>query len=991
MMRPASVVADALVEGAVVLRVGLLGPLEVSVGGRRVVLTTGRLRSLLAVLALSAGEAVSLERLVWAVWDEVVPSHDRKAVQTYVSRLRGVLGGGVIGTVPAGYVLRVERERVDVLRFVGLLDAAAGAGDVSAERGLLMEALGLWRGMPFEGVRSGWLEESEGPRLVERYLAAVERRADLDLAAGRVGGLVALLRDLVGQFPLRESLWVRWLVVLARSGRQAEALEGYEAVRVRIAEELGTDPGIELQRVYADLLAGQEPSVDGGGGLGVGRRRVPRQLPGGGGGFTGRGVVLAELLGAFAGAADPVTATAVVCVVSGMAGVGKTALAVNAARRLVDRFPDGQLYVDLHGATAGLEPSEPQDVLGWFLRALGVDPAGIPADVEEASAAFRSQVADRRLLLVLDNAVDAAQVAPLLPASPRCGVVVTSRRALVGLDGAAQVRLDVLEPDEALDLLARVAGGDRVAAEPAAAARVARLCGYLPLALRIAGARLAARPAWPVAALAQRLSDAARRLDELTLGDVGVRASFTVSYQQLEASDDFDDRAVAGAFEFLGVLDGPDMDARVVARVLDIAEHEAELVLERLVDAQLLETPAPGRYQLHDLLRLYARELAYERHDQAARAAALTRAVGFYLSTAWHTLALLWPGDHRLTRADDRWTGGGVEFVGEQAALDWLEAERANLLAVTRQAVDTPGVPAEMAVQLAQALAGFFSPRGYWDDWVAVNQLALGVARRANDRSAQAQAHNDLGLAYWMQGRFDEAQAHHEQALAMCRQVGDRYGEGVALGGLGRVCRTQGRFEQAQGYDEASLAICREVGDRRGEGESLGALGYVYQRQGRITEALACLEQSLAIRRELGDRRHEAIGLSTLGLVLQLQERYDEALACHEQALAIRRDLGDRHAQATSVADLGVVYAKQGNYDRALDSQRASLAVFQELADPHCQAEVHRQLGNTLHALGRTTQAHTHWQHALTIFERLDTTDADQVRTQLEQAASTPA
>ncbi len=431
--------------------------------------------------------------------------------------------------------------------------------------------------------------------------------------------------------------------------------------------------------------------------------------------------------------------------------MGKTALAIHAAHQLTERFPDGQLYVNLHGATAGLQPLQPLEVLGRFLRSLGIEAALVPADLEEASAAFRSLVAGRRLLVMLDNAADAAQVALLLPASPGCGVLVTSRRVLSALAGARHLLLDVLPAAEAVELLGRLAGHARVATEPGAAAEVARGCGYLPLALRIAGARLAARPGWPVQALAGRLADAQRRLDELQLAEVGVRASFQVSYHQLSGSPDPLERAAAEAFGLLGVPDGLELSLPVAARLLDqpadaaerVLEQLYERVLEQLVDGQLLETPGPGRYRLHDLLRLYARELASQHHPEPVRAAALTRALRFYVASAWQTLAVLRPGDYRLARAGERWRKGGLEFAGQQAALSWLEAERANLLAAVRQAVATPGVPAEIGMQLAQALFGFFWVHSHRGDWVQANQIALEVACQAGDLAAQAQAHND--------------------------------------------------------------------------------------------------------------------------------------------------------------------------------------------------------------------------------------------------------
>jgi tetratricopeptide (TPR) repeat protein len=771
--------------------------------------------------------------------------------------------------------------------------------------------------------------------------------------------------------------------VLDRCGRQAEALERYGMVRVRLTEELGVDPGPDLRRVYADLLAGRPPEVGEGAGTApvAPERLVPRQLPPDIAAFTGRARELARLeqVLAAAGEQGPV----VISVIQGAGGIGKSALAVHAAHRLAGRFPDGQLYVDLHGATAGLQPLAPLEVLGRFLRALGMDPAAVPADLEEASAAFRSRVAGRRLLVVLDNAADAAQVAPLLPASPGCGVLVTSRRLLASLEGARQVRLDVLTPAEAVELLDRLAGAARVAAEPEAAAEVARWCGYLPLALSIAAARLAARPTWSVRALAGRLADQQRRLDELELAEVGVRTSFQVSHQQLRASHDPLDRSAAGAFGLLGMLDGPEMGAPLVARLLDQSEEAAERVLERLVDAHLLETPSPGRYRLHDLLRLCARELVGQHHGERELASALTRALGFYLATAWQTLALLRPGDYRLTRIDDRWSKGGLELCDDQAALAWLETERANLLAAVRQAAATPGVPGEIAVQLAQALFGFFWVHSHWRDSVQVNQIALEVAGRLGDRAAQAEAHNDLGYAYWLQGRYEDALARLRESLALRRELGDRHGQAASLSNLGNVYQWQGRYEEALQRQRESLAIRRELGDARGQAASLGNLGNVHRWQGRYEEALDYLRQSLAIYQELGDRSGQAASLITLGEVHERQGRYQQALDCQRQSLAIYRELGDREGQAYSLNDLGIVYQRQGRYDEALACQRDSLALRRELGDLHGQAESLRELGVTLRALGHPDQARCHWLEALSIFERLQTTHADEVRTLL--------
>jgi DNA-binding SARP family transcriptional activator/tetratricopeptide (TPR) repeat protein len=908
--------------------------MQLSIDGRGIDLTAGRLRTLLALLALTAGESVSVDRLAAAIWDGRLPGDARRAVQVYVARLRAELGAELIVTSTAGYVLRAEPDQVDALRFARLLDAAASSTSRSGEYGLLVEALTLWRGAPFEDLRSPWLEASIAPQLVERHLAGTERRIDLDIAAGRAVELAAELADLTIRHPLREPLWVRRLVVLELCGRRAEALEQYETVRLQLAEDLGADPGPELQAVHADLLAGRTPATARHDDRAAERWPVPQQLPVDIDGFTGRDATLRWFDGWIDEGEGSRRRPAAIAAIAGAAGIGKSALAVHAAHRHAARFPDGQLYVDLQAATAGVQPVAPLEVLGRFLRALGMEARVIPTELDEASAAFRSRVADRRLLVVLDNAADAAQVRPLLPAGPGCAVLVTSRAVLSGIDGARHLRLDVLAPSEATELLGRLAGHARIAAEPEAAADVVSACAWLPLALRIAGARLAARPTWPVRAMAERLADAQRRLDELEIADAGARASFAVSYEQLRASADPVDRAAARAFGLLGVLDGPEVGVPVVATLLDESRAAAERVLERLVDVQMLETPSPGRYRLHDLLRLYARELA-QQHPARARSAALTRALASYLATVWQTLKLLRPGDYRLERVDQRWRGGGLTFGDDHTALEWLDAERANLVAAVEQAATSaPGVPDEIAVQLAHALYAFFLMRGHWDDWAHVNQIALDVTRGKGDLIGQAQVHSDLGVRYWRLGRYEDAVACLQESLTIRRSVGDRPGQAASLANLGLVHQSQGRYEQALAYQRECLAISRSIRDLRGEAAGLLNVGEVYQRQGCHDEALACLQESLALNRELGDRRSQAATLNSLGGLYERQGRHEPALNAQQASLAFYRELGDREGEAVCLADIGVVHRRQGRHQRSLACLRESLAISQQLGVP---------------------------------------------------------
>jgi tetratricopeptide (TPR) repeat protein len=523
-----------------------------------------------------------------------------------------------------------------------------------------------------------------------------------------------------------------------------------------------------------------------------------------------------------------------------------------------------------------------------------------------------------------------------------------------------------------------------MAAEPEAAAKVARLCGYLPLALRIAGSRLVARPAWPVAALAERLADAQRRLDELELADVGVRASFQVSYQQLRASDDPGDRAAAAAFGLLGLSDGPELGVSVAARLLDMGEQAAERVLERLADAHLLETPQPGRYRMHDLLRLYARELA-QQHPHDERATAMGRALGFYAATAWHTLELLRPGDPRLGHIDDRWSKGGLEFADDQAALTWLDTERANLLAAVEQAATCPGAPAELATQLAQALQGFFWIRNYLQDWAQTNQTALTVARRTGDRAAEAQILHNLGTVHWRQGNYAQTLAYNQESLAIFRELGDRRSQGMSQNNLGIARERLGRYQEALACYQESLDISRELGDRRGQSISQNNLGMLHERLGRYQEALACHQESLDISRERGDRHGQAISLSNLGTVYERLDQDDLAMAHQYESLAIYRELGDRRGQAYCLNRLGSVLARQGRREEALAGQQKALALYEALGDSYGRAESLRELGVTLRALGRRQEARTHWLEALAIFEQLQTADVDQVRALLAE------
>ena len=929
----------------------VLGCLETrTAGGGPVRLGAAKHRVLLAILLLEANKPVHAGRVMTALWPGRPPRSAAAVLRTYVSALRRSLGLTSTGqaallSVPGGYRLRVEPADLDLLVFADLHQRGRQAltgGDVAGAAELLRGALDLWRGQPLEDVPldGEWIARLD--ELAEARLAAVEAWAEAALATGRHHDVAAELAPVVAAHPLRELLCEHWMLALYRAGRQADALGAYQRLRREMVAELGVEPGPALSLLLQRILdvdpalrppAGHTSPV------------VPRQLPPGVTGFTGRGKEIDRLSRLLAAAG-----TVAIAVVEGPGGIGKSALAVHVGHLVAHRFPDGQLYVDLQGATAGPAPLAPMAALGRLLRALGVSGDEVPDTVAEASAVFRALTAGSRLLVVLDNAGDAAQVRPLLPAGAGCAVLVTSRQVLATLDSATHLQLDVLAPRESLALLGSLVGATRIAADSAGAARIAELCGHLPLALRIAAARLAARPSWPAGALAARLADASRRLDELQFADLGVRASFQVSYQSIV------DRELAAAYPLLSVLDGPELSLSVAARLLDRDERWTEESLERLVDARLLETPVPHRYRLHDLLRLFARELAEQIHPPAARAAAVSRAVEWYTATAWETFRLLRPGDTRLGAV------GGMRFADAGTALAWLEAERANLVATVRQG---------QSVALAQALFAFFQVRSHWHDLIAVNQVALAAARRAGDLAAQAQACCDLNVAYDLRGRYDQAIRYLTEGLRIFRLLGDKRGQGACLNGLGVVYDSQQRYAEAKACLEQSLAVRAELADRRGQALSLNNLGVVHKRLDQHEAALGCYERALVLSEQLGDHRLRAGVLTNVGEVYEWQGRGAEALACHERSMRLFRRLGDRQGQALNLGNRGRLYQHGGDYRQARACLEECLAIQRELGDRRGQAECLQQLGALLAQFGDTAQAHARWRAALVIFTDL--------------------
>jgi len=696
---------------------------------------------------------------------------------------------------------------------------------------------------------------------------------------------------------------------------------------------------------------------------------TPQQLPPDIADFVGRAEPVAHLRGWLARRPDGVAgkaegAAVAVSAVSGKAGVGKSALAVHVAHQLAADFPDGQLYASLRGA--GVAPLDSAGILGWFLRALGVDGGAVPSGVEERAALYRSRLAGRRVLVVLDDAGGEAQIRPLLPGSPGCAALITSRARLVGLEGARLVHLDVLDAGQAVELLARIAGPERVAAEPAAATAIVAACGRLPLAVRVAGARLAARPHWPLGRLAGLLADERRRLDQLAHGDLEVRASLSLSYRGLGEEQ-------RRLFRRLGLLDAPDVAAWVAAALLDRPLSEAEAQLEDLVDAQLVDVATwdvsgRPRYRLHDLLHGYARERVHDEEPVEQRQAALERAL-----SGW--LALAEQADRRLpvgSLVEDGSASAG--WRPEQAVVDellgdplaWMEAEQAGLLSATGQAstAAAAAVPAgtaerlaELAWRLAGAVTGFFWLRGCRDDYRRACDLALLGARRAGVRHGEAWMLAALAWVAVDQLRLEEAMALAEQARLLHREVGDRRGEAYALLKVVHVHEFSGRFDEAVSELQHAGELYDELGDDHGRAWVLHTLGRVHHKQGRLTEAATDLEQALTTSRRAADRRTEAMALQELGLVHHSLHQPGQATALLLQSLKLCRESGDTLGEGYVLQDLGDLRLRQGASGKAVSALEQALNIFRRLGARRTEATVLRSLGELHHAQGRPRQA----------------------------------
>jgi DNA-binding SARP family transcriptional activator/Tfp pilus assembly protein PilF len=947
----------------------ILGPLLVDDGGTQIDMPKGRQRVLLAVLLVHAGNAISADTLAELVWDGAPPPGSEVTLRSHVLRLRRVLGpqaGARVVTRHPGYLLQAAEDEVDVLRFRYLCrdgGAALREGAWVRADGLLGEALGLWRGAPLADIPSESLRQDEAQDLEALRLQAKEWRTDAALHLGRHAELIPGLQSVAARHPLRERFHGQLMLALYRCGRQAEALAAYQHARDILVEELGVEPGPGLRELHQQILSADpalatpEPARPA---QARPEQVTPRELPPTVPGFTGRSAELQALTRLLDRPGAQAPQTVVISTIDGTAGVGKTALAVQWAHQVAGRFPDGQLYVNLRGYDPG-QPVPATDALTGFLRSLGVPGPDIPPEADERAARYRSLLAGKRMLVVLDNAGSADQVRPLLPGSGACTVLVTSRDALAGLvarNGAVRLDLDLLPLEEGVALL-RALIGPRVDAEPEAAADLAAQCCRLPLALRVAAELAANRPAVSLAGLTGELADLRTRLDLLDAGEdphTEVRAVFSWSCRHLGAKD-------ARTFRLLGLHPGPDFEAYAAAALTGATVPQARRALDVLARAHLIQPTSPGRYGIHDLLRGYACGLAAALDVREEQHAALTRLFDHYLHTAAAAMDTLFPAERHRRPRIPRPPTPVPTLADPAAARDWLDRERATLVTATVHTAthDWPGHTSRLTAILSRYLVN----GGHFPEAFNIFGHALGAARRSGDRAAEATALNLIGNVDGQQGRFQQASGHFRQALALFRAAGDRTGEARVLSGIGLAETELGRYEQAARHQQEALAIHRDIGDRVGEARTLGNLGVARQRQGRNREAARYYQQTLDLSREIRDRPGEAWALAGLG-VLDLQlGRYQHATGYLQQALTLFQGFGSTGGESETLAKLGEAYLGLGRYEQAAGNFEQSLAICREIGDPVVEADALNGLGDVFFRTDDVGKARAHYATAL--------------------------
>ncbi|HEY1918702.1 MAG TPA: BTAD domain-containing putative transcriptional regulator [Streptosporangiaceae bacterium] len=1028
------------------MRLRILGPLELVADRRMVKIGGPREHVVLAALALRANRVVSVDQLIDAAWGDAPPTTARSQVQTCISALRKVLDGAglpdAIETRPAGYLLRISPDDLDSEKFAGLVaDARALAAEAKTTHAaeamtaqaaaMLREALGLWRGPALANL-PGDLMQQGAALLEEERLAAVEERMRLDLELGRHEEVTGELTALVAEQPLRERLQGFLMLAHYRSGRQGEALAVYRRARAILDAELGVEPCQELRDLERAVLnhdptldlpappAASAPPADT-------QQGSPRQLPSSVADFIGRQLLLDQIKAVLPAEQDSAgqqsgwgSYAVPVIAISGRGGVGKSTLALRAAHELAGVYPDGHLYVDL-GNPVGDDHTA--TLLARFLRALGVSGSMIPEEQAERAEMYRSRLSSKRLLLVLDGVQSEDQVIPLLPGSPSCAVIVTSRSRLSGLSGARFIDVEVFDDSSSKELLASVAGAQRLEAEPEAAAQLVRYCGGLPLALRIAGARLAARPHWRVADLARRLKDERHRLDELSHHGLELRSSIGLTYRSLPAK-------AQRLFRLFASIQAPDFPGWTAAALLDTELTGAEDLIEQLIDAQMLDAvqgpTGDIRYRFHDLIRVYAAERLAETETDAQQRGALSRVLGGWLALAEQAHRAEYGGDYTILHGSaPRWEPAdpnGDQVIG--CPMDWLENERAALVCAIRQAAEA-GLD-EVCWDLALTSVSLFEVKSYLDDWRETAEVAHEATARAGNQTGRAAMAYSLGSLHLFQKRLDDASRYFDEALEIFQQTGDVHGQALVLRnsamvdryhgnvadmvakyeqalpgmravgdlvGVATILRSLARFRIDEGAtDEAgqmleeALTLCQQAGYLRGEAQVMTQFAELYLRTGAILPARQALHRVLRTVREIGDRMGEAHVLYSLGIVRYREGRLDNAEATLVHALSLAQRVSNRFIEGQARYALAEIAVARGDNSGAASHLDQARAAFGELDSPFWQAKtliLLHELSDELDEPGDTAR---YLEEAAGLLAGVNSKEAAEVLGHLDQA-----
>jgi DNA-binding SARP family transcriptional activator/tetratricopeptide (TPR) repeat protein len=951
----------------------ILGPLELVAGRRSFKIGGPREQMVLATLALNANRVTSVEQLMDAVWGDDPPSTARGQIQGCISGLRKLFGDAelpdAIKTRASGYVLSLADDDLDSERFAKLVALAhrqAADRQPAAAAATLRAALELWTGPALDGVPSESVQR-RAALLEDARVAAIEERMRIELELGRHEEISGELRSLLDEYPLRERFYGFLALALYRSGRQADALEVCRRARDTLVAELGIEPGPELRELERAMLNGDpalsapnaaappaavEPAT----------ASAPRQLPASTADFIGRSSQIEEILRLLS---DHTRYAVPVVGIAGRGGIGKSTLALRIAHEVGAAYPDGHLYLDLRGPDG---EDSTGALLARFLRALGISAQALPDDVAERMELYRSRLADRRLLLVLDDVTSEEQVRPLLPGSPTCAVIMTSRSRLGALSGAHWISLDGFDRDTSMDFLASIVGRQRLEAEPKAAEELVAYCGGLPLALRIAGARLASRPHWRIAELARRLKNEVRRLDEFSHHGLELRSSIGLSYRSLPEQ-------AKRLFRLVAVIQAVDFPAWAAAALLDIDLVDAEETLERLVDVQLLEMlrcPARGiRYRLHDLIRVYAKERLLATETEAERREALARLLGGWLALAEQAHRMEYGGDYTILHGSAPRTrvAEWAEDAPITSPMDWLENERAALVAAIRQAADA-GM-AELCWDLALTSVSLFEVKGYLDDWRETTELAYQVCLSADNRAGRAAMLYSLGTLTMFQKRIEEAEQYFAEALQLFQADGDIHGQALVLRNAAFVDRLRGNVETMLTRYTDALEKMRAVGDLIGEANILRSLAKFRIDEGDLGEAREMLAAALRLCHQANYKRGEAQVASRSAELELLTGQLATARQLLNSVLSTVREIGDRIGEAHALYGLGMVRRREGRLDTAESTLAHALAIAEEVGARLIEAQALYALGELGLARADDAVAAGYLARARELFEAL--------------------